>query len=97
LQGGNCFYTAPAGAPTPTEALTETLPRSGERPWLATVLGILVPVVLVAIAVGVWLRLVGVNLYHRVRSHSDVIELDGGGALVAAGLDNTPPAGTAPC
>jgi molybdate transport system ATP-binding protein len=41
-------------------------------------------------------RLVGVNLYHGVRSGATAIALDDGGTLVAAGFDETSPVGTAP-
>ena len=41
-------------------------------------------------------RLVGVNLYHGVRSSSTSITLDDGGTLFAAGFDETLPADTAP-
>jgi molybdate transport system ATP-binding protein len=40
-------------------------------------------------------RLVGVNLYRGVRSASTAIALDGGGTLVAAGVDDATPAGLA--
>jgi molybdate transport system ATP-binding protein len=41
-------------------------------------------------------RLVGVNLYHGARSGATAIALDNGGTLVAAGFDETSPAGTVP-
>jgi molybdate transport system ATP-binding protein len=41
-------------------------------------------------------RLVGVNLYHGVRSGATAIALADGGTLVAAGFDETSPAGPAP-
>ena len=41
-------------------------------------------------------RLVGVNLYHGIRSGATAIALDDGGTLVAAGFDETSPVGTAP-
>lgn len=41
-------------------------------------------------------RLVGVNLYHGIRSSATAIALDDGGTLFVAGLDETLPSETAP-